>query len=52
MFEGKLQELSRNLSGEIRKSNENPQDNRRSCRCSNWATSEYKQKNLSLEERA
>jgi len=51
MLEGKLQELSRNLSGETRKNNEKPQDNRRSCRYSNWATSEYKKKNLSLEER-
>jgi hypothetical protein len=52
MFEGKLQALPRNLSGETRENNEKPQDNRRSCRYSNWAPSEYEQKNLSLEERA
>jgi len=52
MFEGKLQERSRNLSGETRNNNEKHQDNRRSRRYLNWATSEYKQKNLSLDERA
>lgn len=52
MFEGKLQALSRNLSGETRGNKEKPQNNRLFCRHSNWAPSEYKQKNLSLEKRA
>jgi hypothetical protein len=51
-FEGKLQELSRNLSGETRKNNEKLQDNRRACTYLNWAPSEYEKINLSLEERA
>jgi len=51
-FEGKLQELFQSLSGETRKNNEKLQDNRRACRYLNWAPSEYKLKNLSLEEMA
>jgi hypothetical protein len=47
-FEGKLQELSRNLSGETKKNKEKPKNNRSFNRYSNWGPSEYKQKNLSL----